>query len=79
MLAERVEYIEYFLMSQNKLRLHILKAPLRKNYPKLSYLPVIIEPLSLSAFHAMETIWLWTAVTDILSGGLGLSDFVSKS
>ena len=26
-----------------------------------------------------KTIWLWTAVTDILSGGLGISDFVSKS
>ena len=79
MLAERVEYIEYFLMSQNKLRLHILNISFKEKLSKLSDLPVIIEPLSLGAFHAMETIWLWTAVTDILSGGLGLSDFVSKS
>jgi len=34
MLAERVEYIGYFLMNQNKLRLHILKFPFKKNcYP----------------------------------------------
>lgn len=79
MLAERVEYIEYFLMSQNKLRLHILKSSFSKVDILIMDLPVIIEPLSLGAFHAMETIWLWTAVTDILSGGLGLSDFVSKS
>ena len=63
MLAERVEYIEYFLMSQNKLRLHILNV----------YLGKFIQIIGLTGYHRAIITWRFPCDGDhlALDGGNG--------